>query len=286
VQPHLPDPTAILLAAAAISSAGADEQFSATAEESVDAKRAEIRTEIQALGAHDWAGEYYAGDGLGVNTTLVLAPRAGYVFEWAGCLGLYDRNYGAITSESRRLRLTFTFDNAREAFRGIAPEFIVVDWEARRYLVPADDVIGFCNEVNQGAEPRTRMHGQYLLRRGDETKQVSGAPELPLEYRDCLLASPVQANVVGVGAPTLRPSTGKWTFKDTPLTLDAGFDQGLRLGMELVVIEPRNLVETVRITRVEGSRAEATITQLNEESLSPEVGWRVSTRAPWHGPSK
>lgn len=238
MQLQLASVTAILLAAAAFADVVDDERFSAKAEEGANARREEVRAEVEALDSQEWAGEYYAGDGLGVNTTLLLAPRSGYVFEWHGCLGLYDRNYGSVTSTDRSLRLSFTFDNVREGFRGIAPELTVVRWGARRYLVPTDDVIGFCNDVNQGDEPRTDVHGRYLLRRGDESKKVSGSPELPLEDRACLLASPVEANVLTVGASTLRSSIAEWKFKDTPVTLDAGSERGLRIGMELVVIEP------------------------------------------------
>jgi hypothetical protein len=68
------------------------------AEKTADALRQQVREEIKSLGHHVWAGEYYFGDGLGVNVSLILAPKFGYVFEWRGCLGLYDRNYGAVTS--------------------------------------------------------------------------------------------------------------------------------------------------------------------------------------------
>jgi len=270
---------AILLSAAAPAGADDEERFSPKAEEVGNAKREEIRAEVQVLGSHGWAGEYYAGDGLGVNTTLLLVPRSGYVFEWHGCLGLYDRNYGSVDSTERILRLSFTFDNVREGFRGIAPELTVVDWGSRRYLVPADDLIDFCNSVNQGAEPRTDEHGQHLLRLGDESKEVSGSPELPAEYRACLLPSPVEANVLTIGA-SLRPATDPgWELQVTRVALDAGRKQGLRIGMELFVFDPDSF-DRVRITKVEDDRAEATMIQVGE-SPGPEVGWRVSTR-PWY----
>lgn len=118
-----------------------EDRRSAEAEAAAEARRAEIRTELATLGPHAWAGEYYAGDGLGVNISLTLAPRSGFVFEWHGCLGLYDRNYGAVTSQDRRLSLSFSFENERKGFAGLSPELIVVPWGSRVYLVPADDVI-------------------------------------------------------------------------------------------------------------------------------------------------
>src|SRR5262245_23771504 len=91
------------------------------AESEAKQRRAKISAEIQKLGVHEWAGDYFAGDGLGVNTSLVLAPASGYVFEWHGCLGLYDRNYGAVAWTNNRIRLSFTFENTRKGFQGIAP---------------------------------------------------------------------------------------------------------------------------------------------------------------------
>jgi hypothetical protein len=260
---------------------GGDERHSASADAAAKTRRALILAEVKDLDADDWAGDYYAGDGLGANLSLCLAPRAGFVFEWHGCLGLYDRNYGAVVSKDGRIRLQFTFKNTREGYQGIAAELVPVRWEARRYLVPADDVIGFCNYVNHGSEPRTIAHGFYLLRRGDETRKVAGWPELPPEYRDYLLSKPVEATVLAVGPSTTRPSIAGGNYKDTQLTLDAGKQQGLKAGMTLVVTQPDDRFESVRIREVEDHRAEAIMTQFGEEAPSPKVGWRLSTSSRW-----
>ena len=257
-------------------------KYSVTAESTAVSKRQKIFTEIRQLKEHDWAGEYYAGDGLGVNVSLAIAPKAGYVFEWRGCLGLYDRNYGAVTWTNGRIGLSFTFENKRMGFQGIAPELIPISWGSRVYLIPANDVAGFCNAINQGQEPRNRGHGSYLLRRGDENKSVTGFPKVPEEYRDYLLVKPMEARIIAVAPYTTRPSVNDWKFKDTPVTLDAGARQGLRVGMELIVTEPRNSVESVRVTKVEETRSEAVMIQIGEEAPGPKVGWQLSSQAPWH----
>jgi len=254
------------------------------AENTATSKRRAILAEIKSLKSHEWAGEYYAGDGLGVNTSIALAPNSGYVFEWHGCLGLYDRNYGAVTWTNNRIHLSFTFKNERKGFQGVASEFVPVSWGPRRYLIPADDVIGFCNSVNEGRESRNSSHGSYFLRRGDGKMQVTGFPKVPEEYREYLLAKPVGATIIAVGTYTTRPSIVQWKFKDTPVTIDAGTRQGLRVGMELVVTKPRDIVESVRITKVEESRSEAVMVQAGEEEPGPKVGWRLSTQAPWNLP--
>lgn len=273
---------ALALVGLAVAADREQAKFSVSAESTANSKRQEILAEIKKLKSHEWAGEYYAGDGLGVNTSVVIAPESGYVFEWHGCLGLYDRNYGAVTWTNGRIRLSFTFENQRKGFQGIAPEIIPISWGSRRYLIPADDFVGFCNKINEGQEPRSSSHGFYLLRRGDEKARVTGFPKVPKEYQDYLLTKPIEATIIGVGPYTTRPSLADWKFKDTPVTLDVGARQRLRVGMELVVTKPQHTVEFVRVTKVEETRSEAIMIQAGEEEPGPKVGWRLSTQAPWN----
>jgi hypothetical protein len=257
-------------------------KYSERADKIATSKRQAIAAEIKNLGGHEWAGEYYAGDGLGVNTSLFIAPDSGYVFEWHGCLGLYDRNYGAVVRTNGRIRLSFTFENQRKGFQGIAPELVPISWGSRRYIIPADDVVGFCNSINQGREPRTSSRGFYLLRRGDENAKVRGFPKVPEEYQQYLLKAPIQATIVAVGTSSTRRSAADWKFKDTTVTLDAGAEQGVREGMELIVTKPRDAVDSVRITEVEKTRSKGIMTQIGEGEPVPAVGWQLSTQPPWH----
>jgi hypothetical protein len=257
-------------------------KYSSAAEKAADERRERILAEVKKLGAHDWAGEYYEGNGHGSNMNLTVAPEAGYVIECYATLGTYDRNYGPVTMRDGRLRLSFTFENRRDGFHGIAPEFVLVPWGSRRYLVPADDIVGFCNRVNQGREPRSEVCGSYLLRDGDEKKEVAGGPELPREFRDYLLARPVEATIVSIGKTTIRPSVTSWDFKDTQVTLSAGDKQCLKVGMELIVTEPRAIPQWVTLTKVESERSEGVLTRYLPDEPAPKTGWKLSTRAPWH----
>ena len=142
----------------------------------------DIQLEIQSLGNHEWAGEYCAGETLGENVTLALAPQAGFVFERHGSGGLYDRNFGSVAMADGKLELSFKFKNNRNDFQGIASSFFPVRWGERHYLIPADDLAGFCDAVRSGREPRKIHLGRYLLRRGDEDKNVAGKPDLPGDY--------------------------------------------------------------------------------------------------------
>ena len=267
--------------------------FAATAEDQVDVKRspeakaevdrrqALIQTEINTLTNHPWAGEYYEGDGLGVNVTLFIAPESGYVFHWRGCLGLYDRNLGSVTVTNGQLRLSFTYPNKREGFQGLAEEFIPIHWGDRVYLVPANDITGFCNDVNSGAEPRKEMHGRFLLRKRDEQKQVTGMPTVPPAYQPCLLQQPLTAEITKVGSTVTNTSRYNIEFKKTPVTINAGRKNHLAVGMELYVTDPRASVMTVDILQVGEQESEGQITQSGKHYLEPQTGWKLSTRAPW-----
>jgi hypothetical protein len=264
-----------------IAAAQEEAKLSANASITIASNRKEILAEIKKLDGHDWAGVYYAGDGMGENTSLAIAPESGYVFQWRGCLGLYDQNYGVVNWKDGQLRLSFTFENERKGFRGIAPELIPVSWGSRIYLIPTDDCVGFCNEINQGKEPRNISHGNYFLRLEDEKFAVNGFPKLPEEFRSYLLATPIEATVVAVSPFSTRPRVADWKFKDTPVTLDVGSKQGLRVGMELLVTKPKHKLESMQVTKVEEMRSEAIMTQIEESEPGPEVGWKLSTQAPW-----
>lgn len=66
----------------------------------------------------------------------------------------------------------------------------------------------------------------------------------------------------------------------------AGSRNGLRIGMELFVTSPKHAWETLRVTRVEKTRSEALMTQIEEDEPGPEIGWRLSTQATWSAKSK
>jgi hypothetical protein len=66
------------------------------------------------------------------------------------------------------------------------------------------------------------------------------------------------------------------------VSLDAGADKGLRVGMELWLVEPTNNVISVRIAGVQDKQSEGIISRVVRDEPEPLPGWRVSTRAPWN----
>jgi hypothetical protein len=235
-----------------------------------------IRLELRSLKNHDWAGEYYYGDGLGVNVSLALAPESGFVFRWDGCLGMYDLNYGAVAFTNDTVKLLFRYPNSREGFQGIAPELLPVRWGERHYLIPADNIVGFTNAINAGTEPDTLFGGRshyFLLRRGDEKKNVVGQPNLPNEYLNYILRKPIKARISSVNGTHVQQSR-----RITAITLDVGSADGLKQGMEFYVHSPSNLFCTALVTNVSEHSAQAVIEQMELSDPVPATDWRLSTK--------
>jgi hypothetical protein len=249
-------------------------KFSAKSKATMQAKRQLIEQELGKLKMHPWAGDYYYGDGLGVNVDLTLAPGSGFVFTWNGCLGLYDQNYGDVAESDRKIRLLFKLPNKREGFRGIAPEFLPVTWGDRYYLIPSDGVVKFANAINAGFEPRNSEWGQFLLRRGDVSKQVSGYPNLPPEYSEYLLKSPIKAEVSAV-----KESRDKGSDRISIVLLNVGASQGVRKGMEFYVYSPSGVFESATITVVNDTSSEAQVFQCCDDKDRPTISWKLSSSA-------
>jgi hypothetical protein len=252
---------------------------SAEADKAADAKREAVAAEAKQLGDHPWAGDYHHGDGLGVNILMSIAPQAGYVYEWNGCLGVYDRNYGAVKWANDRIELTFTFDSKNGGSKEISKAYVPVAWGERHYLIGDDEMIEFCNAINSGRESGDLPYGGFLLRRGDEQKTANGFPAVPPEFKKYLLEKHVEAKVIAVGKPTVSGPKDSQTAA-YPVTFDAGSNRGLLVGMELFLCAPHESYNACKLTKVEPDRSEGVFSQSASEEVAPKAGWQFSTRSP------
>ena len=108
----------------------------------VAARIADAKAEIASLPGHPWAGEYFAGDGLGMNLRLWLAPRTGAAFQWHGCLGLYEQNFGTVESNGPYLSIDWKIENDDPYVTDT--RYVVTPFRNSIFLVPAHDVHRFC----------------------------------------------------------------------------------------------------------------------------------------------
>jgi hypothetical protein len=259
----------IMLAAVAWVMVGCKVKNGKLTEIKVNMIRARVAEEAEQLGKEHWAGSYYQGDGLGVNVSLDIAPKAGFAFEWHGCLGLYDRNYGTVTSDNGRLKLSFVLSNSREGFQGLAKEFLIVRWGQRIYLIETDKLYDFCDKINLGMEPRDEPHGMYLLRRGDHAIAVTGRPNLPEAYRPYLLDNPILAEVTKIVS-----SHKAGGFDEVTVEINAGQKQGVLPQMRFHPMDEFYISGTV--TKVLDTSS-IVVFQTIDLSETPAVGWKVAT---------
>jgi hypothetical protein len=176
----------------------------------------------------DVAGEYYQGDGLGVNCTLKLAKEGTFSFRWTGCLGEYDRNHGTAKITNGHLILKPARPNVREGFQGMATDLVPIKWKERVYLVGKKEAKDFCNSVNSGfLEPRNHAHGSFYLRDDDWKKKVDGQPMVPKEWQEWLLSKPIEGSVTNV-------------LKDDKATMNLGTRDGVWIGLQLWEVDGRD----------------------------------------------
>jgi len=251
-------------------------KFSKFAQAASEARTSLIRHEIRTLKNHEWAGEYFYGDGLGVNIFLTLAPVHGFVFTWHGCLGLYDLNYGKVIFENGTIKLDFTCPNQQQGLEGIAPELLPVHWGKRHYLIPVGRVLDFTNAIKAGTEPNFLFGGlsySFLLKKGDEKKRAEGQPTLPSEFLSYILPAPITASITSVEHIEIKGNRRTATSR-----VDVGSSTRLKKGMELFLQNRSHVYVSAVVTDVTENSAMAIIEQDDVADPAPSVGWELSTK--------
>ena len=82
------------------------------------------------------AGEYYRGDGLGMNITLSLKEDGKYSAEWHGCLGKYGE--GAGTWSLKGKSIAFTPSVEKDMLKGYLTKLDTAKFKGEWILVPTD----------------------------------------------------------------------------------------------------------------------------------------------------
>lgn len=201
---------------------------------------------LQDAALDDLTGNYYFGDGTGVNCTLDVQKGGRFAFKWRGCLGTYDENQGAARLADGILILAPEKPNLRDGFRGTPTEFLPVRWGERRYLIPKEGILRFCNEINQGEEPRNQAHGYFYMRTDDWKKKAEGAPGLPQEWTRFLLKAPIRGELQELQAERramLNLGSRDGVFKGMILT---GRDGSTFCQVEVVAVEDDRCTVTPR----------------------------------------
>jgi hypothetical protein len=131
------------------------------------------------------------------------------------------------------------------------------------YLIPTNQIVEFCSDVNQGSEPRKGNWGEYYLRRDDWDKGVTGIPAVPKAWTLYLLSKPVHGKIIEV-----MGRQEAW--------LNLGTQEGILPGMVLIAQDHGKLMfSQVRVETVETNRCRIRC-EWRDSML--ELGQTVSTR--------
>jgi len=229
-----------------------------------------VAAELELIPFNDVVGDYYFGDGTGVNCNLTLGGRGEFTFAWHGCLGTYDTNNGSAGIRNGVLHLTPKKPNRRDGFRGTPTDFFPVRWGDRMYLVPTNEMVAFCSEVNQGGEPRSGNWGGYYLRQKDWDLAVTGRPAVAEPWTKFFLSQPVKGEIAQL-------------INEQEAWLNRGMNDGLLEGMILTARAHGEVTfSQVRVEAVEKERcrikcewkdsrlaAGQTVSSRFSESMSP-----------------
>lgn len=83
-------------------------------------------------------GDYYSGDGLGVNITIALHDDGTFEGQWLGCLGDYGTSSGRW--RLRGEQLVFEEQSSNDMMSGLLTEATTVRTDGRLGFVRAEDV--------------------------------------------------------------------------------------------------------------------------------------------------
>jgi hypothetical protein len=238
-----------------------------------------------------WAGEYQGGWRCG-RITVALARDGAVRARQQGCArALFERpsvRKGRVVElADGRLEIHMA-GGPSDAKPRIAPAYRFVRWGDRRYLVAADDLIGFTSVINVGDEPRIDAFGPHLLRKGDETRPVVGLPGLPAASGAVVRSRPLEVRIVEAEALTHFPDDGGLRNCNDRfrITVEKGADDGLSVGEYLRVdastptpdTSSRYLSAVVRSVEAHRATAEAFSVDCHPKH-PPGVGWVLTTGA-------
>jgi hypothetical protein len=159
------------------------------------------------------------------------------------------------------------FLETEEPFKPFTATLKVFRWGQRTYLLDEDQFTHFVRAINLGFEPRAvdgyRAYFPFFLKEGDENLPVDGPPPVPKEFLSNLLPAPITAIVTHIELAGNRKL----------VTIDRGSEDGLRVGLPLVVVSPEPYYfDHLEIVSVEARTARV------EVYRDIKVGDQLSTR--------
>jgi hypothetical protein len=254
-----------------------NEALSLAAQQEIYARMDAVRAEIGALGPeHAWAGVYSSSEGRS-SAKLAMAPRAGFASIDSVCND-YTTNCGSVTEHDGVVDVVPRFAGADVVNGTRSTRFVLVRWNARRYLVPFDRVDDFTSDVELGAFEDASARSEWLALYDTRDAPLSGRPVLPPQLARPFLAQPIDGTVLAARASESEPHMNA-RERVYELDLDRGADDGLRVGMRLALEGSLGLARP-RVASLDAHSARATV-QATGQHRVPLAGAAWSTRDRW-----
>jgi hypothetical protein len=230
----------------------------------------------QGLPPLDISGTYHVGNGFG-GMSMTLDKEGKYIQQGYIDAGSQPPQIKGTYKVEKNLLLLNTKTDVKR--------YVIVTWGKRIYLIPSGQMLEFCNDVNEGWEPRGDIHGDCLLRLGDEKHQADQLPVVPSVWKPFLLEKPVCGKVVSIihtKKKVLNRSENGYG-EIIAVKVDVGAQQGLKAGMLLRIPDTSEFAkkyssheEVAVIRKVEANQATAEFV-LYVEDMPIVVGSSVST---------
>ena len=235
----------------------------------------ELRENIDTLPkdhwAHEFAGVYYEGDGLGTNITISVAPNAGVTYTWYGCMGLYDAAHGEIVEtfdDGVRVKLITDSKVGDDGMDYMTGRLTFLRWGDKRYLLPENEMTQLMNDLNnrksyfffpeRDMRDRLDVESISLLNR----TQPVGLPQLSDRWNAMLIRTPIKLTVIGVDGVYMKPFGDDSAHVGCQLALNKGSAAGMFVGMEFNV-------------KTDSGEFPVTVTETNDHSCRAEIAWYV-----------
>lgn len=204
---------------------------------------------------NDIAGHYVCRWGQGFANLDILADGR-FSRTISGCF-TFDGAYGFARLVHGVLRLEpIAYDQLGGNAYALAPLY-PIKWSTWRFLLSNEQILEFCNAINQGPQPRKQITADFYHREADREKKLEGLPALPGEWNRYLLKKPISATITQVRA-------------DRSATIDRGSKDGIQKGMHFKAHGGKGDRHPYREVEVASVDVQSSVIR----QVSPECAWR------------
>ncbi|HLP84437.1 MAG TPA: hypothetical protein VK157_08805 [Phycisphaerales bacterium] len=227
-----------------------------------------------------WAGRYLVGDGLGKNVHICIGPSGDVAYQWYGCMGLYDGNYGKIIERlPDGVRVKWEIDPTLSTYRQVSERMYFVMQGEDRFVISTDQLLDLVNAFNEGGfrreklpAARLREFADWSLRR-DVVRDRNAPPTLPAPYDKYVLREPTEWTIESMDIGSTETVTGEVKSLTASARIKGGSDQGAFVGMELRWRNERFDSGTFTITKAEPGSCTAEFRSFfTRQGALPRVG--------------